>query len=352
MIKKLISGIPEKTAYYIENPLNLRYFTGTDIDTGVLIVTADKAYFITDFRYIETARAQLENTDISVVLQNKLADDVKSILISEGIENLAVEAEYQHISRMPFFEKICAHVITNGELDKKINEMRAVKQPREIENIKKAQALTDGAFTHILPYIKPGVHERDIALEIEFYMRKNGAGGVSFDLITVSGKKTSLPHGIPSDNVVCDGDFFTMDIGCKVNGYCSDMTRTVAVGSVTDEMKTVYNTVLTAQKAVLDMLRAGVVCSNADKTARDIIYNAGYKGCFGHSTGHSVGLFIHESPALSPNCSDVLQSGMIVTVEPGIYLENKFGVRIEDMVLVTDDGIENLTHSDKQLIVL
>ena len=194
--------------------------------------------------------------------------------------------------------------------------------------------------------------ERDIALEIEFFMRKNGASGVSFDLITITGKKTSLPHGIPSDNAVSVGDFVTMDIGCKVNGYCSDMTRTVAVGSVTDEMKTVYDTVLAAQKAALDMLRAGAVCSAADKAARDIIYNAGYEGCFGHATGHSVGLFIHESPTLSASCHDVLQSGMVVTVEPGIYLENRFGVRIEDMVLITDDGVENLTKSDKRLIVL
>lgn len=352
MIKKLVTDIPEKTAYYIENPLNLRYFTGTDIDTGVLIVTTQKAYFITDFRYIESAKAHFDNTCITVILQNKLADDVKAILISEGIESLAVEAEYQNISRLPFFKKICGNVITDGALDKKINALRMIKQPREIENIKKAQSLTDAAFTHILPYIKPGVRERDIALEIEFFMRKNGAGGVSFDLITITGKKTSLPHGIPSDNAVSVGDFVTMDIGCKVNGYCSDMTRTVAVGSVTDEMKTVYNTVLAAQKAALDVLRAGLECSEGDKAARDVIYNAGYNGCFGHATGHSVGLFIHESPVLSPNCREMLQSGMIMTVEPGIYLENKFGVRIEDMVLVTDDGIENLTKSDKQLIVL
>lgn len=352
MIKKLISDISENTAYYIENPLNLRYFTGTDIDTGALIAAASKVYFITDFRYIETARAHFADTDITVIMQNKLADDVKAILTREGIENLAVEAEYQHISRLPFFEKLCGNVITDGALDKKISAMRSVKQPYEIENIKKAQAITDAAFTHILPYIKPGVLERDIALEIEFFMRKNGASGVSFDLITVTGKKTSLPHGIPSDNAVCEGDFVTMDIGCKVNGYCSDMTRTVAVGSVTDEMKTVYDTVLAAQKAALDILRAGVVCSDADKAARDIIYNAGYEGCFGHATGHSVGLFIHESPTLSARCHDVLQSGMVVTVEPGIYLENRFGVRIEDMVLITDDGIENLTKSDKRLIVL
>lgn len=352
MIKKLISDIPENTAYYIENPLNLRYFTGTAIDTGVLVVTANQTYFLTDFRYIEAAKAHFADTDITVIMQNKLADDVKSVLESEGIENLAIEAEHQHISRLPFFEKLCGNVITDGALDKKINALRMIKQPYEIENIKKAQAITDAAFTHILPYIKPGVRERDIALEIEFFMRKNGASGVSFDLITITGKKTSLPHGIPSDNAVSIGDFVTMDIGCKVNGYCSDMTRTVAVGSVTDEMKTVYDAVLAAQQAALDVLRPGLVCSDGDKAARDVIYNAGYKGCFGHATGHSVGLFIHESPTLSPNCHELLQSGMIMTVEPGIYLENKFGVRIEDMVLITDNGIENLTKSDKQLIVL
>lgn len=183
-------------------------------------------------------------------------------------------------------------------------------------------------------------------------MRGLGATGVSFDFIVVSGKNSSLPHGVPTDKKIEKGDFVTMDFGGIVGGYCSDMTRTVAIGNISDEQRLVYDTTLKAQLAALDAIRAGAVCGDIDKIARDIIYDAGYKGCFGHALGHSVGIDVHEAPNLSPNNQAVLQVGNVVTVEPGIYLENKFGVRIEDMVYVTEDGCINLTKSDKSLIVL
>ena len=352
MIKKLSSALPDNKAYFIENPLNLRYLTKCTIDTGFLVISSKKTWFLTDFRYIEVAKKYFENSGIEVMMYSKLSEDLKKIFLENGIYELEIEADYQHLSRLPFFEKCCQNVIYDGGLDKTINEQRMIKSADELENIKAAQKLTDDALTHILPFIKPGVKERDIALEIEFFMRKNGAEGVSFDLITITGKKTSLPHGIPGDDLIKSGDFFTMDIGCKVNGYCSDMTRTVAVGFVSDEMKKVYETVAAAQNAAFDVIAPGVVCRDVDKAARDLIYSSGYEGCFGHATGHSVGLFIHEPPSFSLRCDTVLKPGMIMTVEPGIYLENRFGVRIEDMIFVTENGFENLTKSDKSLIIL
>jgi Xaa-Pro aminopeptidase len=189
-------------------------------------------------------------------------------------------------------------------------------------------------------------------LDMEFFMRKQGSEGVSFDFIVVSGKNSSLPHGVPTNKLIENGDFITMDFGAVVNGYRSDMTRTVAVGSVNDEQKRVYDTVLMAQKEALKAIAPEKVCKDIDAVARNIINNAGYEGCFGHGLGHSVGIEIHENPAFNTRCETVLQSGMIMTVEPGIYIENKFGVRIEDMVCVTEDGCVNLTKSTKDLIVL
>ena len=179
-----------------------------------------------------------------------------------------------------------------------------------------------------------------------------GSEGVSFDFIVASGKNSSMPHAVPTDKKIEAGDFVTMDFGAVINGYRSDMTRTVAVGHVTDEQTKVYNTVLKAQTAALDSIKSGMVCKDIDKIARDIIYNAGYENCFGHGLGHSVGIEIHESPCFNLRDTTLLQSGMVLTVEPGIYLENNFGVRIEDMVVVTNEGCINITKSDKKLIVL
>ena len=203
-----------------------------------------------------------------------------------------------------------------------------------------------------MTFIKPGVTEKQIALELDFYMLSHGAEAVSFETIAVTGAKSSMPHGVPDETVVKNGDFITMDFGAVCKGYHSDMTRTVAVGEVTEEQKTVYETVLKAQKNALSVLKKGLPCSEADKAARDIIDNAGYGDYFGHSTGHGVGVEIHENPTLAPKSTDILEIGDVVTVEPGIYLPGKFGVRIEDMALITENGYENLTSSPKELIIL
>ena len=345
-------NLSDSEALLIEDNLNIRYLTKTTIDTGYLIITHNNAYFITDSRYIESARKYFCESAVNVILQTKLSDNIRAVLDENNIQTLFIEADYQKIAKLDFFENCCADLKYDGTLDKALSSLRIKKSEDEIASIKLAQKITDDAFEYACSIIKEGLSERELSLEIEFFMRKQGAEGVSFELITISGKNTSLPHGIPSDNIIKKGDFVTMDIGCKVNGYCSDMTRTVAVGFATDKMKAVYNTVLLAQKSAVDAVKSGVSCKEVDTVARDIIYNAGYEGCFGHSTGHGVGLYIHEAPTVSARSDTLLQSGMVITVEPGIYLEDEFGVRIEDMVVVTEDGCENLTKSPKELIVL
>ncbi len=351
-IDALREKLQNQIAYLIENPLNMRYLTGCGIDTGGLLLCGDAAYFITDFRYIEVAENYFKGTDVGVVQQNKIREDIAQLLQKHNMRGLDLETSYQTVDRVSYYRKSIENILTDGSLDKAIYELRCVKQPEEIEKIKAAQAITDAAFTHILKYIQPGVAERDIALEIEFFMRKNGAQGVSFDLICVSGKHSSLPHGVPSDKKIENGDFVTMDTGCIVDGYCSDMTRTVAVGFATDRMKAVYDTVLDAQSAALQKIRQGIRAREVDKAARDVIDSAGYAGCFGHATGHGVGLYIHEEPRLSAVSDTILQENMVVTVEPGIYLKNQFGVRTEDLVVVKKDGCENLTQSPKELLIL
>ena len=204
----------------------------------------------------------------------------------------------------------------------------------------------------MLTFLRPGVTEREAALEIEFYMRRHGAEGVAFDLIVITGAKTSMPHGVPGEEKIQPGDFVTMDTGAVVNGMHSDMTRTVAIGHADDEMRQVYHTVLKAQQNAIAAVHAGVACKAVDFAARSVIEQAGYGEYFGHSTGHSVGLEIHESPAFSPRSEAIAQENMVITVEPGIYLPGKFGVRIEDMVRVTQNGCEDLTNAKKELIVL
>ena len=351
-IKNLQNRISNGSVCIIENPINMRYFTGSNIDTGCLIIAKESCFFITDFRYIEVAEKYFENSIVNVTLQDNLSLQLSEIFNNCNGKKLLIETNYQSISKLSFFRKITENVVTDNSFDRVVSELRSIKTLYEIEQIRKAQNITDKAYEHILNFIKPGVREKDLALEIEMFMRKQGAEGVSFGLITISGKNTSLPHGVPSEKQVENGDFVTMDIGCKVNGYCSDMTRTVAVGFATDEMKKVYETVLTAQQKALETIKAGVMASDVDKAARDYIYESGYEGWFGHSTGHGVGLFIHEAPTVSTKSETVLEEGMVITCEPGIYLKDKFGVRIEDMVAVTKNGYINFTKSKKDLVIL
>lgn len=343
---------PQEAVLIFSEPVRY-YFTGHLTDSGVLAVTKNKAVFYTDFRYIEEAKAKIKDCEAlkSINFYSQINEFLKSLNITKAY----TEPGRITISQFSALRKVLDKKIVLSK-DKRveafINSLRAVKSEEEQRNIIKAQKLTDETFEYIIDKIVPGKTEKEIMLDMEFYIRKLGSEGVSFDFIVVSGKNTSLPHGKPTDKKIEKGDFITMDFGAVVNGLHSDMTRTVAVGYASEEMKTVYNTVLKAQTAALDILKPGLKCNAADKAARDIIDSQGYSGCFGHALGHSLGYEIHESPTLSPKCTDILKPGNAVTVEPGIYIENKFGVRIEDTVFITENGITDITKSPKELIIL
>lgn len=341
------------SAALIMSEENICYFTSFHSSNGYLVVTKDKSYFLTDSRYIEAAQNKIVACDEILLIKN-MKEDISSLLKKIGVNVLYLEAERTTVSRyndivkaMDFCEVVC-----NGNLDRTINEIRKVKTQHQVDSIIKAQRISEKAFEHIIKFISTEKTEKEIALELEYFMLRNGADALSFETIAVSGKNSSLPHGVPSDKKIENGDFITMDYGAVVDFYHSDMTRTVAVGEVSSEQIRVYETVLNAQIAGLEAIKAGVKCNEVDAVSRNIIKDAGYGDYFGHGTGHGVGVEIHELPSLNPSSTEVLSSGHIVTVEPGIYLPGKFGVRIEDMALVTDEGYINLTQCEKKLIVI
>ena len=336
----------------ISSPENRRYFTSFNSSDGFLVITVDEATFFTDSRYIEAAQNQV--TVCKSVLLRRVSETIVPYLKEKNIENIYLETERLTVAELNSLKKAFdfCKVEAKEEVDEIINKARAVKTDYEVDCIKKAQKIAEDAFSHILTFIKEGVTEKEIALELDFYMLKNGAEAVSFETIAVSGKNSSMPHGVPTDKKIENGDFITMDFGAVYNGYHSDMTRTVIVGKPTEKQKEVYETVLKAQKSALEVLKNGVTGFDADKVARDIIEKAGYKENFGHGTGHGVGIEIHESPNLSPYSKATLETGNVVTVEPGIYIPDEFGVRIEDMALITEDGYINLTSCEKELIIL
>lgn len=346
--------IPESIdAAVITSDENRRYFTGLKSSAGTLIVLKNKAYFIIDFRYIELAKKTI--TDFDVMLQqNNIFEQISAILADNNVKTVAVEAETMTVSTYNnYCDKLKDFTVTNtNEISKIITKLRAVKEQFEVDCLQKSQDITDLAFTNILNVIKPGMTETEIAIELEYSVKKAGAEGLGFGFIVVGGKNGSLPHGVPSDYVIQNGDMITMDFGSIYGGYVSDMTRTIAVGSINDEQKKIYDTVYNANMMALEVIKAGADCKAIDKLARDYIYGNGYEGCFGHGLGHSVGLNVHENPRFSVLSDDILEAGNVMTVEPGIYISGKFGVRIEDMVYVTNDGFINFTKSDKKLIIL
>ena len=357
-IKKLQSKMAEQScdAVLVSSEINQRYLTGFPYTDGYVLLLPHTAYLLADFRYIEAARAAVATDDCRVVMPDcSMVRYVASLLEGHKVGNLLYEEETLSCAMLEryrdFFPK--AVELASGA-SKLLDGLRLCKDAEEIECIKRAQAITDDAFAHILSYITPDRTEIEVALELEFYMRSHGSEGTAFDTIAVSGKASALPHGVPRP-VKLEKGFFTMDFGARVNGYCSDMTRTVVLGKADDDMKRLYHTVLAAQRAALEAAREGIPCCEMDRIARTMIDEAGYKGCFGHSLGHGVGLYIHENPrfASSAPADSLLYRGHVVTVEPGIYMEGKYGCRIEDMITVLDDGtVYNFTQSPKELIEL
>lgn len=352
MTAKIMNELKKTEALLILSEPNRFYITKFSSSAGYVLVTAEKSYFLIDFRYYEKAKQTVSGCE--VILSSSPLSEIKELCEKNGITTLYIECDSVTVGKYKLLEKELSPVSVSedSKFDRMLRDMRSVKSESELALIRQAQELTDKTFAYITDRITAGRTEREIMLDMEFFMRKLGSEGVSFDFIVVSGKNSSLPHGVPTDKKIENGDFVTMDFGAVVGGYRSDMTRTVAVGGVSEEQKLVYNTVLKAQLAAIEKIKSGAVCSEIDKIARDIIYGAGYKNCFGHALGHSVGIEIHENPSFSPRCNTVLKSGTVMTVEPGIYIENKFGVRIEDMVFVTDGGCTDITKSPKELIIL
>ncbi len=350
-IKRLEKIRREKAvdALLITDEYNMRYVAGYRGE-GMLVYTSDSRYVLTDSRYTEQAGrecADYQCIDIGKDGYGKsLSKLLKDYAKTVGFENKSISYQFYQV-----FKKNLPDIIL-VELDDVIDELRVIKTAEEIALLRKAESIGDAAFSHILEYIKTGMSEREISLELEYFMKKSGAEDLSFDTIAASGENSSMPHAIPTDRLIREGDFLTLDFGCKYNGYCSDMTRTIGVGSVSKKQEAIYNIVLEAQKEAMKAIRPGVCCNEIDRIARAVIDDAGYGDCFRHGLGHSVGLFIHENPRFSPKCDTILEPGMVITVEPGIYIPGAFGVRIEDLIAVTETGYTNLTGSEKKLLIV
>lgn len=363
-------------AVLINNPSNLYYYTGftggeamflmpvngdimstyafelCGISNDSRVITNDwpDGYVITDSRYYEQVEKECEGLQLvkweskgmAATIQELLVEDKKIQIILEDDMNLAQYMKLTEVCRN------CAFALGS----KWIQKPRMVKDAEELAKLEQAEYIGDAAFTHILDVLKPGVSEREIALELEFFMKKQGASKLSFDTIVASGANGSMPHAQVTDRVLQSGDFVTMDFGCVYEGYCSDMTRTVAIGTPTDEMKKVYQIVLDANLRAMEQIEAGKRCNGIDAVARDYIREQGYGEYFGHGLGHGVGLDIHEEPRFSPKCDVITQENMVITDEPGIYVPGQFGVRIEDLVVVKENGYQKLSQSEKKLIIL
>ncbi len=345
-------------AFLIVSPVGRRYITHFESSDGFVIIRDGKIIFITDFRYFEMAEIAQKDGIIpqEIVLEIQQSKAWEQIIEKlSGCDTVMFEDGFVSVEYLNRLRKLMPNKKFVGG-SSIIRTCRASKDSYELDCIKKAQSITDLAYSHILQVIsenagKPDFTELEAALELEFFMRKNGSEGVAFDTICVSGQKSSMPHGVPG-NVPIGNGFLTMDFGAKYNGYCADMTRTICIGKPDEKMKKVYDTVLEAQKNALDNIHGGIQGNVADAFARSVIDNAGFKGTFGHSLGHSLGLEIHEAPNFSPNEKNIVPVGAVISVEPGIYLPGEYGVRIEDIVYLTADGCENLTHSPKQLTVI
>ena len=341
-------------AAIVSDKLNQRYLSGFDFDDGLILVTGGQSYLLTDFRYVEAAAAQASKELKILTPSEGMLLCIGGLLSDHGAKKVATEDASLSCAEFKRYGEILLDFTLSGGASEILSELRLYKNEDELNTIERAQAVTDAAFAHIIQWIKPEMTEIEVALELEFFMRKNGAEGLAFDTIAVSGTNSSRPHGVPRREKLEKG-FLTMDFGARVDGYCSDMTRTVVLGHADAEIKKVYNTVLAAQKAALEAAAEGVSCRFLDSVARDLINHAGYEGRFGHSLGHGVGMFVHENPRLSAKASpeDLLKRGHVVTFEPGIYIEGKYGCRIEDMACIRPDGsFYDFTKSPKDLIEL
>lgn len=337
------------SSFLITSPYNLRYLTGFTGTTGLALIGLEEAFFITDFRYTEQAAKQCVGFEI-VKNVGPILEVVADLVESKNIENLGFEESFVSFKQYVELEGLLE--VDLIPVSGMVEELREIKDEEEIAIVEKACEIADKAFSHILTYIKPGMTEIQVANELDFYMRSLGASSVSFETIVASGLRSAMPHGVASEKIIEQGDMITIDFGCYYNGYVSDMTRTISLGEPSDKLREIYNIVKEAQQKVLDVAKPGMTGVELDAVARDYIASKGYGEAFGHSTGHGIGLEIHEGPNVSKLAEKAFVPGNIITNEPGIYLPGIGGVRIEDDMLVTENGIKRLTHSEKELIIL
>lgn len=339
-------------AMMVTSAPNRHYTAQFPSSAGVAVVTKDKSFFITDSRYIEAAGKRITGAEIrQSTTQIPATDIVNEIIKAHAIKTLGFEEQYATVAEYNRWQK----KLDGVELvpaTKLLMDLRGVKEPEEIDCMIKAQRIAEKALTEVLDFIKPGVTEKEISAFLQYRMLCNGAEKMSFQPIVVSGVNSSMPHGVPSDKKVKEGDFITMDFGCVYGGYCSDMTRTVAVGCATEEMEKVYYTVLAAQKAGIAAAKAGVTGKSIHEAAAKVIADAGYGAYFGHGFGHGLGVEVHEGAGAAPTSDQLLPAGAVISAEPGIYIPGKFGVRIEDVIVLREDGCTDIMEAPRELIIL
>lgn len=336
-------------AFLVTTPKNVRYLSTFTGSAGLILITPEHNYFITDFRYTDQAQEQAKGFDI-IIHKGKMYNEINELLNAEEVQSMGIEANDMNVSTYSHLSELFEPMLVQTE--GVIETIREVKDEDEIEIIREACEITDQAFEHILTFIKPGITEIEVANELDRYLKGKGASGMSFDTIVASGVRSAMPHGVASDKVIEHGDFVTLDFGCYFKGYTSDMTRTIAVGEVDPKLEEIYNIVLEAHNRVIASTKAGMTGKEVDALARDYISEKGYGPNFGHTTGHGIGLDVHEGPAIAGRNEKPLVVNNIITNEPGIYVSGLGGVRIEDDLIVKEDGVESLNRSPKNLIIV
>jgi Xaa-Pro aminopeptidase len=327
---------------------HVRYLSGFTGSNGIVVITPGKSFFLTDFRYQVQSQKEVKCCKV-IIASRQLLTELPKLPVFGKKTRVGFEADFVSVTTLAKFKELLPDVEFKPAAQL-VESLSIVKDAEEIRRVKKAVRIADKAFSEIVDLLKPGVAEKDIALEIEFKMRRLGAEKESFETIVASGQRSAMPHGRASEKKLRKGDFVTIDFGCLYKGYASDITRTVVLGKATEKQKKIYEIVLTAQKTACKAVKPGMACNRLDAVARDIIMKAGYGDYFGHGLGHGLGMLVHDRPVLSPQSTDILEPGMIVTIEPGIYISNWGGVRVEDDVLVTSNGGQILSKTPKDLL--